>query len=128
MADVIARDDRVLETVVPDSPAPAVGDQNVWNSRSGASRFLAAAVTCGCAAILFAYLVAGSVQIEAGTRSGVWYRTETIWSDFTAFLERQGASPAMVVAVTGIATLSVLGSCLLIGLAFALRNDDPDGD
>jgi hypothetical protein len=75
---------------------------------------------------LFAYFVTGSVRIEAGTRSGVRYRIETIWSDFSGYLVRQGASPELVTIIAALAVLSVLGSCLLIGLAFAIRNETPN--
>jgi hypothetical protein len=126
MADVIVRDDPVLELVTGNPPISAATDRAPEKAQTGLSRAVAVAVGLGCAAILFAYFVTGSVRIEAGTRSGVRYRIETIWSDFSGYLVRQGASPELVTIIAALAVLSVLGSCLLIGLAFAIRNETPN--
>ncbi len=126
MADVIVRDDPVLELVTGNPPISAATDRAPEKSQIGPSRAVAVAVGLACAAILFAYFVTGSVRIEAGTRSGVRYRIETIWSDFSGYLVRQGASPELVTIIAALAVLSVLGSCLLIGLAFAIRNETPN--
>ena len=128
MADIVVRDDPVLDLVAGNPPIPAASNCASDRKRAGLSRAIAVAVGLGLAAIVFAYLFAGSVRVGAGSRSGVRYRVETIWSDFTAFLTRQGASSELVIGVSALAVLSILGSCLLVGTAFAIRNEEPDAD
>jgi hypothetical protein len=48
-----------------------------------------------------------------------------IWARFTTYLVEEGASGAMVVGVTAVALLALLGSAVVLWLAFALR-DHPD--
>jgi hypothetical protein len=128
VADVIIRDEQMLDVVAPESPMPATGGRESEVSRSGATRLVAAAIGVGCAAILTGFFVWGSVRVEAGTRSGVRSGIDSIWTDFTDYLSRQGAGPELVLVVSGIAALTVLGSCLLVGLAFAMRDDETDAE
>ena len=78
--------------------------------------------------MFLAYFAWGSVRIEAGTRAGVRYRITTIWADFMSYLVRQGASPELTVFVSVLAALSVIGSCLLIGIAFSARDEIADAE
>lgn len=122
MADVIVREDPMSDLMANNPPDPADTNSVPALARAGLSR--AVALGSGCAAILCAYIAVGSIRVEAGARTGVRFRIETIWSDFAAFLVRQGASGEIVFLVSALVLLSVLGSCLLIGLAFAIRDED----
>lgn len=123
MVDIIVRDEQMLEKVAPGVSIPATQTRAIVEPRFYLSRAATGAIGLICVAILLAYFVAGSVGIEAGPRTGVRYRVATIWSDFVAYLTRQGASLQLVILVTCLAVASVIGSCLLIGLAFATRDD-----
>jgi hypothetical protein len=48
-----------------------------------------------------------------------------IWARFTTYLVEEGASGAMVAGVATVALLALLGSAVVLWLAFALR-DHPD--
>lgn len=128
MADVSIHDDQVFDVVAPQAPVQAVDSRESALPRQGFSRTIAVLLSVGSSATFIAYFVWGSVRIEAGTRAGVRYRIATIWADFTSYLVRQGASPELTVLVSVVAAVSVLGSCLLIGLAFAARDEIPDAE
>jgi hypothetical protein len=125
VADTVVRDESGLELVTGNSTALFGTDQVPKPTVSSPSRSVAVAtaIGLGAAAISIAYFFLGSVRIEAGPRAGVRYRAETIWSDFAGYLVRQGVNSEFVFIIGALAVLSILGSCLLIGLAFAVRDD-----
>ena len=79
----------------------------------------------GIVVAIIAFLVLGTVRIGAGNWIGLRLPVRRIWARFTTYLVEEGASGAMVVGVAAAALLALLGSAVVLWLAFALR-DHPD--
>lgn len=84
-------------------------------------RLLACGAFC---LVLVGLLVLGTVQVRAGAWIGRRLSVARIWDAFLGFLRDQGASPAVVALVAIAAIAALLGSLLLLWLAFGLRDAD----
>jgi hypothetical protein len=71
---------------------------------------------------LVAFLVFGSVRIGAGFWIGRRMSIRDIWSRFLVYLADQGASPAIVVAVTAAAAVTAVGVGFALWLALGLED------
>ena len=79
----------------------------------------------GIVVAITAFLAFATVRIGAGNWIGLRMPVRRIWSRFTTFLVEESASGAMVLGVTAVAVVALLGSAVVLWLAFALR-DLPD--
>jgi hypothetical protein len=71
------------------------------------------------------FLTFGSVRVGAGNWINRRFAVSEIWSRFLSYLAKEGASPALVLAVAAAALLTLLGAALLLWLAFGLRDELP---
>ena len=104
-----------------EEPAPAAGTRVRMVVPRPLSLLWAAIVVA-----IIAFLVFGTVRIGAGTWIGLRLPVRRIWARFTTYLVEEGASEAMVAGVIAVALLALIGSAVVLWLAFALRDQPGD--
>jgi ABC-type sulfate transport system permease component len=72
------------------------------------------------------FILLGSLRVGAGNWMGRQMPVREIWSRYVGYLTDQGASTALVVAVTAAAVVALIAAAVGLGLALGLR-DDPGG-
>jgi hypothetical protein len=121
VADATVTQGRREESLpISEEPAPTVGTR----VRAVVPRPLLL-LWAGIVVAIIVFLVFGTVRIAAGDWIGLRLPVRRIWARFTTYLVEEGATGAMVVGVTAVALLALLGSAVVLWLAFALR-DHPD--
>jgi hypothetical protein len=71
------------------------------------------------------FLAFGHVRVGAGNWINQRFAISEIWSRFLGYLAREGASPALVLAVAAAAMLTLVGAAVLLWLAFGLHDELP---
>ena len=89
-----------------------------------------AALWLGITLVAVALIAFGSIEIGAGAWIGRRLPVREIWSRFNRFLVDQGASPAVIVAVSAAAALALVAAGYALWLALTLedRVSDATGD
>lgn len=76
----------------------------------------------GIVVAVAAFLVLGTVRIGAGNWIGARMPVRRIWGHFTRYLTEEGASTAIVAAVSAAAGAALLGAAVVLWLAFAVKD------
>ena len=80
----------------------------------------------GIVGATIAFLAFATVRIGAGNWIGLRLPVRRIWARFAGFLVEEGASGAVVFGVTAAAIVALLGSAVVLWMAFALKDGPTD--
>jgi len=72
--------------------------------------------------VIAGFILLGSLRVGAGNWIGRRMLVRETWSRFLGYLTDQGASTALVVAVTAAAVVALIAAAVGLGLALGLRD------
>ena len=72
------------------------------------------------------FILIGTLRVGAGNRLGRPMPVRETWSRFLDYLTEQGASPGVVVAVSGAAGIALIAAAIALWLAFSLKDEQSE--